>query len=123
MAEFSMEHIYKQLAKQPGLPEAIEMEAAMRFVHLAVSLKRTILHQQKPGYKEDAAPARLPDCVHAFLASSLGLCDEYVQGCWDAFKTTIWQFNPDLHSSAADAKLFYEHGKKHNLGQFPKPDK
>ena len=121
MAEFTMEQIYEQLSKQPGLPQAIGMDTAMRFIRLTASLKRSILHQQKPGYKEDEAPERLPDCVFAFLTSALALCDDYVQGCWDAFKTTIWHYNPKLHSSTADAQLFYEHGKNHNLGQLYKP--
>lgn len=110
-----MECVYEQLSRYPGLPQAIGMDIATRFVRLAASLRRSILHAQKPGYNKEQAPERLPDTIHTFLGSALDLCDEFVQGCWDAFKTTIWQYNPEMHSSIADAKVFYEHGMGHSL--------
>ncbi|PPR06065.1 hypothetical protein CVT26_005309, partial [Gymnopilus dilepis] len=68
-----------------------------------------------PSHAPEDPPDRLPDAVHAFLGSALDLCDDYVQGCWDAFKSTIWHYDTSLHSSAADAKLFHQHGKQQNL--------
>ncbi|PPQ84237.1 hypothetical protein CVT26_013001 [Gymnopilus dilepis] len=110
-----MEEIYKELAKYPGLPQAIGMDTAMRFIRLGVLLKRSILHAQKPGHAEDEAPDRLPDAVQEFLGSALGLSEQHVQGCWDAFKSTIWVFDPMQHTLVADARLFHEHGKQKNL--------
>ncbi|KAF8869217.1 hypothetical protein CPB84DRAFT_1694640, partial [Gymnopilus junonius] len=60
-------------------------------------------------------PNSLPDAVQEFLGSALNLCDEYVQGCWDVFKSTIWHYDPVQHSTVADAMLFQEHGKQQNL--------
>ncbi|EDR00140.1 uncharacterized protein LACBIDRAFT_334439 [Laccaria bicolor S238N-H82] len=37
------------------------------------------------------------------------------KGCWDTFKTTIWQYNPGMHSSTADVKAFNEHGMRYSL--------
>jgi hypothetical protein len=115
MEQFNMERVYAQLSRYPGLPQAIGMDTATRFIRLAASLRRGILHAQRPGYNGEEAPERLPDAIHAFLGSALNLCDDFVQGCWDTFKETIWQYNPSLHSSTADAKLFYEHGTGHSL--------
>ena len=94
MEEFNMECVYKMLSRYPGLPQAIRIDTVTRFVRLAASLRWSILHAQKPGCNEEEAPERLPATVHAFLGSALDLCDNFVRGCWDAFKGTIWQYNP-----------------------------
>ncbi|KAF8967557.1 hypothetical protein BDZ97DRAFT_1980385 [Flammula alnicola] len=115
MEDLNMQRIHELLSRHPGLPQAIGMDKAIRFIRLTASLKRSIIHAQKPGYNQEDAPELLPDCVHEFLGSALDLSDEFVQGCWDTFKRTIWLYDPALHSSAADAKVFHKHAKGHNL--------
>ena len=118
MEDFTMQHIHELLSKYPGLPQAISMDKAIRFIRITASLKRSIIHSQKANYNSNEAPEVLPDSIHDFLGSALDLSDEFVQGCWEAFKWTIWLYESKLHSSAADAKIFHNHGKGHNLGEF-----
>jgi hypothetical protein len=59
MERGDMETIYKQLSRYPGLPQAIGIDTATRFVRLAESLRRSILHAQKPGYNKKQAPEQL----------------------------------------------------------------
>ncbi|KAF8964966.1 hypothetical protein BDZ97DRAFT_1659637 [Flammula alnicola] len=96
------------------------MDKAIRFIRITASLKRDIIHSQKSNYNHAEAPEVLPDVVHEFLGGALDLDDEFVKGCWDAFKRTIWMYDPNLHSSAADARIFHMHGKDHSLGEFLK---
>ncbi|KAF8868398.1 hypothetical protein CPB84DRAFT_1857840 [Gymnopilus junonius] len=110
-----MEKVYEKLSKHPGLPQAIGMNMAMHFIQLVASLKRSILHAQKPGHVAEEVPNSLPDAVQEFLGSTLNLCDEYVQGCWDTFKSMIWHYDPVQHSTVANAMLFQEHRKQQNL--------
>ena len=116
MEDNSIQHIYKLLENHPGLPEAIDMDKVIRFIRLTASLKWSIIHAQKPGYNPKHPSKLLPDGMHNFLGSALGLALEFVQGCWDAFNQTIWNYDHTNHSSAADAKTFHIHSKEHNLG-------
>lgn len=115
MENVTLQHIHKTLSSFPGLPELLKMEDAMRFVRLASSLRRTILHAYKPGDNIDKPPDCLPDSVQDFLGSAVGLTPEYVHGCWVSLKDTIWAYDSAAHSNAADARLFYSHGRQDHL--------
>ncbi|KAF8957954.1 hypothetical protein BDZ97DRAFT_1924094 [Flammula alnicola] len=103
MEDLVMQHIHDLLSNYPGLPQAISMDKAIQFIRITASLKRGIIHSQKSNYDHNEAPEVLPDGVHQFLGGALDLNDEFVRGCWEAFKGTIWMYDPDHHSSAADA--------------------
>lgn len=117
MEDLTIQQIYKLLSIHPRLPQAISMDKAIRFIWITASLKRSIIHSQKADYDYNKTPEVLPDGLHEFLGGALDLADEFVQGCWEAFKQTIWMYEPELHSSAADMKIFHKHGKGHNLGE------
>ena len=117
MEDLTMQSINDLLSTYPGLPQAISMDKAIRFIRITASLKRHIIHCQKSDYDDNEAPELLPDAVHEFLSSALDLNDEFVQGCWVAFKRTIWMSDPNLHSSAADARIFHRYGKGYKLGE------
>lgn len=118
MQDLTLEEVYAQLLRHPGLAQAIGMETATRYVRLAASLKRYIIHAQKPGYNQEIPPPRLPHILYEFLGSALALSDDYVQGCWEAFKLTVWQHDPELYSPATEAGIFYKHARKHDLGVY-----
>ena len=84
-----MHDIHQHLLEQPGLTKAIRMETAMRFVRLAASLKRDIVHAQGPAYDPTVPPPSLPHNIHTFLGSAVDLSDDFVTGCWKGFKGTI----------------------------------
>ena len=111
-----MEQVYAQLLRHPGLAQAIGMETATRYVHLGASLKHYIIHAQKPSYNQKIPPPSLPHIIHEFLGSALALLDDYVQGCWEAFKLTIWQHNPEVCSPTTEAGVFYKHACNQDLG-------
>ena len=111
-----MHDIHQRLLEQPGLTKAIRMETAMRFVRLAASLKRDIIHAQGPAYDPTVPPPSLPHNIHTFLGSAVDLSDDFVTGCWKGFKGTIWSYEAKSHSGMADSLLFYKHGKDHHLG-------
>ena len=111
-----MHDIHQRLLEQPGLTKAIRMETAMRFVRLAASLKRDIVHAQGPAYDPTVPPPSLPHNIHTFLGSAVDLSDDFVTGCWKGSKGTIWSYEAKSHSGMADSLLFYKHGKDHHLG-------
>jgi hypothetical protein len=103
--------IYTMLEATPSLSSAIGMEKAMTFVHLATRLKDEVLSKQKVGHDTlNDPPDVLPGNVKEFLSSAIDLPDEYVDGCWMAFRRTIWQRDANGDSIGVDAKLFREHG-------------
>jgi hypothetical protein len=102
--------IHAMLDAIPGLSSAIGMEKAMTFVRLATQLKDEILSKQKVGHDANEPPNLLPENVQEFLGCAIDLPDEYVRGCWTAFRRTIWQRDINGDSTGADAKLFKEHG-------------
>ena len=113
-----MQDIHQRLLEQPGLAGAIKMDTAMRFVRLAASLKRDIVHVQKPTYDLSLPPPSLPQNIHTFLGSAVNLSDDFVTGCWRAFKTTVWSYDAKGHSSMADSLLFYKYGRNQHLGMY-----
>ena len=102
--------IHAMLEAIPGLSSAIGMEKAMTFVRLATRLKDEVLSKQKVGHDANDPPDLLPENVKEFLGSAIDLPDEYVNGCWTAFRQTIWQRDANGDSIGADARLFREHG-------------
>ena len=103
------------LEQCPGLPGAIGMEKAMVFVRLATRLKDEIISKQKPGQDPSQLPDMLPPNVSDFLGHTVQIPDEYVSGCWHAFRQTVWQRDVNGDSVGADAKLFKEYGLQNLL--------
>ena len=103
------------LEQCPGLPGAIGMEKAMVFVRLATRLKDEIISKQKPGQDPSQPPDMLPPNVSDFLGHTVQIPDEYVSGCWHAFRQTVWQRDVNGDSVGADAKLFKEYGLQNLL--------
>jgi hypothetical protein len=116
-AEPTIEEIHAILQDYPGLSGNLSIEKITRFIRLTAGLKRDILHAQKPTHLDTDIPNDLPDNVNTFLGGALNLSDDYVAGCWAAFKTTIWDYDATAHTNSADAKLFMEYGRKHGLGE------
>jgi hypothetical protein len=102
--------IHTMLEAVPGLSSTIGMEKAMSFVRLATKLKDEILSKQKVGHNASEAPDVLPENVKEFLGGAIDLPDEYIHGCWTAFRRTIWQRDMDDDSMGLDAKLFRDYG-------------
>jgi hypothetical protein len=107
--------ILELLEQCPGLPGAIGMEKAMAFVRLATRLKDEITSKQKPGHDPNQPPDMLPPNVSDFLGHAVQIPDEYVSGCWYAFRRTVWQRNVNVDSVGADAKLFRRYGLQNLL--------
>ena len=102
--------IHTMLEAVPGLSSTIGMEKAMSFVRLATKLKDEILSKQKVGHDASEAPDILPENVKEFLGRAIDLPDEYVHGCWTAFRWTVWHRDVKGDSMGADAKLFRDYG-------------
>jgi hypothetical protein len=117
-AEPTFDEVHSLLGKYPGLVTSFGMQEAMKFIRLTASLKLEILHYQKATKSEHDIPSELPGHVSSFLSSAMGFPDEFVNGCWSAFKETIWSFEEHAHEKAADAKTFYEHGTRLNLCEY-----
>jgi hypothetical protein len=107
--------ILRLLEQCPGLPSEIGMEKAMLFVRLATRLKDEIVSKQKPGHDPTQPPELLPPNVTDFLGHAVQIPDEYVSGCWHAFKRTVWQHDVNGDSVGADAKLFRQYGLQNLL--------
>jgi hypothetical protein len=122
MENLTMHNIHQCLLEQPGLTEAIKMETTMRFVPLAASLKRDIVHAQRSTYDPSVPPISLPHNIHIFLGSTLDLSDDFVTGCWKGFRGTIWSYEAKSLSSMTDSLLFYKYGKEHHLGMCVQSD-
>jgi len=56
-------------------------------------------------------PLSLKTSMHFWAAVELS--DDFVTGCWRAFKTTVWSYDAKGHSSMA---VFYKYGRNHHLG-------
>lgn len=102
--------IHQHLKQYSGLSSAIGMEKAMTFVRLATRLKVEILSKQKPEHNPNEPPDKLPGNVKEFLGHAVDIPDNYVQGCWDAFRRTVWQRDANSDSVGADAELFKLYG-------------
>lgn len=86
--------IYKQLTAVPGLCDSIGMEKSMKFILLAASWKDAILAlQQPPLHQVHVPPVTLPEIITTRLGDTLQIQDEYIEGCWKAFKNVIWTYN------------------------------
>lgn len=116
----NMNEIHRLLSMQAGLSDVLPMEDAMRFVRLAASLKRHIIHVQKSAYDESFPPLVLPAEINQFLGNAINLSTEFVDGCWKAFRETAWAYTSGEHDAASDARVFNEHGRMYCLGMFYK---
>jgi len=111
----NFDEIYQLLQATPGLSAAIGMEKAMSFIRLAARLKNEVVHMQKPTYDAQKAPDELPDHVNAFLSVSVDLPEEYVHGCWLAFKEVVWDFDTEGNACRNDIDIFEAFGLKEGL--------
>lgn len=116
--EISISEINELLSTCPGLAESIGIQKSIRFIRITAALKTTILSQQAPSHPIESIPHSLPPDIHAFLGGAMGMSPEYITGCWDAFKTTVWDYNEEEHSKTADAKLFYDHASPLKIGRW-----
>ncbi|KAF8160312.1 hypothetical protein BJ912DRAFT_1026540 [Pholiota molesta] len=110
----NMKEIHRLLSMQTGLLDVLSMEDAMRFVRLAASLKRHIIHW-KSAYDETFPPLVLPTEINHFLGNAINLSTEFVNGCWKAFRETAWAYTSEEHNAASDAQVFNEHGRMYRL--------
>lgn len=85
--------IYKQLTAVPGLCDSIGMEKSMKFILLAASWKDVILALEPPLQEVHEPPVTLPEIIRTRLGTTLQIQDEYIEGCWKAFKNVIWTYN------------------------------
>lgn len=88
----------------------------LSFVALAAKLKNDILQllAQPASHPASEAPDVLPPSVEAFLGDSCDIPKEFVDGCWAALKSTIW--NDKVISQDNSEALFQEHGHKSGIG-------
>ena len=107
--------VYELFKQYPGLSGAIGMEKGMAFVRLATRLKGEILSKQGPGYNPDEPPDGLPRNVEEFIGNAVDIPGEYVRGCWNVFRSVVWQRDADRDSVGADAKLFQQYGLQNLL--------
>lgn len=119
MANFdTFNDIHDMLEKFPGLSSLIGLEKGMTFVRLATRLKDEIISKQKAGHSPSDPPDSLPENVHEFLGNAVDIPTEYVQGCWTAFKQTVWQRDVNGDSRGEDAKLFRQYGLQELLCEY-----
>jgi hypothetical protein len=107
--------IFKLLELYPGLTSSIGMEQAIAFIRLTTRLKDEILSKQTPGHDPSQPPDTLPPNIGDFLGHAVHIPAEYVDGCWHAFKRTVWQRNMNADSAGEDAKLFKLYGLQNLL--------
>src|ERR1700685_4284266 len=91
------------------------MEKAMAFVRLATRLKDEFVSKQKPDHDPNQPPDVLPPNVSSFLGHAIQIPDEYVSGCWHAFRRTVWQRDVNGDSVGVDARLFRQYGLQNLL--------
>lgn len=115
--DVSMSEVHQLLSMHPGLSDVLRMEDAMRFIRLATSLKKHIIHAQKSTYNEAYPPSVLPPEIHQFLGSAMNLCADFLDGCWMAFRHTVWTYDCSEHTPASDAHLFHEHRSMYRLSK------
>jgi hypothetical protein len=102
--------IHAKLSSVPGLCDSIGMEKSMAFVRMTARLKDAITLAQPPHHDAGEAPELLPDNVRDFLGSVTEMPLDFVDGCWRAFRSLIWEYDENGKNQGTDAQAFKKHG-------------
>ncbi|PPR04238.1 hypothetical protein CVT24_013321 [Panaeolus cyanescens] len=119
--ECTWRELNQVISSHPGLDETLNFEDAMRFIRLAASLKRDIIHAKETRNSTRNSnpilepPQNLPEAVASFMGDALSLSKDHVKGCWDALKDISWNYSSRDHSDISDAHLFYESGERYGF--------
>jgi hypothetical protein len=84
--------IHTQLNTVSGLCDSMGMEKGMEFIQSAARLKDLIIHLQPPSYDPSQAPHKIPNNIKSLLSSTLDIPDQFVDGCWTAFRHLVWTY-------------------------------
>ncbi|KAF8234816.1 hypothetical protein L208DRAFT_1546015 [Tricholoma matsutake] len=112
----TMNQVHELLNMVPGLGDSITMETAMEFIWLGASLKDVIIMVQPAMHHEHDIPNALPPHVRSFLGLATNISEAFVDGCWTAFNSVIWNFEGNTgNTSKRDAAQFRAFGLDHLL--------
>jgi len=96
----------------------LSLSKVVQFVTRAAALKRDIMQPQPLSVPVDQAPNHLPPSVSHFLADSLGIPPDYMEGCWTIFKDLVWDYPSAEETKHADMDAFKVHGRKRGLSTY-----